>query len=287
MRVTDRTFEATGRACILCDFSPPRSGDPSLLDQASIDADFIAPAYNPGRSVRSNSAMTAAAIQRRTGKEVTFTLSPRDMNLLALQSLLLGAQSLGLENVIVVQGDPFSQRDLELTKPVGDVSPTGLIASIRALNEGLDFRGSKLQGPTGFCIGATADLGRGLEPEARLTRRKFEAGADFLITQPVFDTGVASDFLAACAKNTSRVSTVPLFFGLQILEMDGVFFGAVPDSVKSQLEMGKSGVDLALELYDAFRNAGLHNIYLVPPIRRGGGRNYDAARQFLARARRD
>ena len=287
MRVTDRTFEATGRACILCDFSPPRSGDPSLLDQASVDADFIAAAYNPGRSVRSNSAMTAAAIQRRTGKEVTFTLSPRDMNRLALESLLLGAQSLGLENVIVVQGDPLTPRDLELTKPVADLSATGLIEAIRSLNQGLDFRGSKLQAPTGLCIGATADLGRGLEPEARLARRKIEAGADFLMTQPVFETDSARDFLQAIGTEPRRPPPVPVFFGLQIIEMDGIFFGEVPQTLRGRLEMGQSGVDLALELYDSFRGAGLHNIYLVPPIRRGGARNYDAARQFLARARRD
>ncbi len=287
MRVTDRTFEATGYACILCDFSPPRSGDPSLLDQASMDADFIAAAYNPGRSVRSNSAMTAAAIQRRTGKEVTFTLAPRDMNQLALQSLLLGAQSLGLENVIVVQGDPLSTRDLELTKPVADVSATGLIEAIRGLNQGRDYRGLELQGPTAFCIGATADLGRGLEPEARLARRKIEAGADFLMTQPVFDADSARDFLAAISEPDGRVPAVPVFFGLQILELDGIFFGEVPQTFMGQLAMGQSGVELALGLYDSLRRAGLHNIYLVPPIRRGGARNYDAARQFLARARRD
>lgn len=287
MRVTDRTFEATGYACILCDFSPPRSGDPSLLDQASMDADFIAAAYNPGRSVRSNSAMTAAAIQRRTGKEVTFTLAPRDMNQLALQSLLLGAQSLGLENVIVVQGDPLSTRDLELTKPVADVSATGLIEAIRGLNQGRDYRGLELQGPTAFCIGATADLGRGLEPEARLARRKIEAGADFLMTQPVFDADSARDFLAAISEPDGRAPPVPVFFGLQILELDGIFFGEVPQTFMGQLEMGQSGVELASGLYDSLRRAGLHNIYLVPPIRRGGARNYDAARQFLARARRD
>ena len=286
MKVTERCYEASGRACILCDFSPPRSGDPSLLDQASIDADFIAAAYNPGRSVRSNSALTAAAIQRRTGKEVTFTLAPRDMNLLALQSLLLGAQSLGLENVIVVQGDPFSSRDLERTRPVGDVTSTGLIEAIRNLNQGMDFRGSKLLSPTNFCVGATADLGREIEAEARLALRKVQAGAEFLVTQPVFDVAHAQGFIQACKSAAGADLGVSIFFGLQILEQEGIVFGEVPPHVKGRLEMGHSAVELALELYDSLRDAGLQNIYLVPPIRRAGARNYDAARQFLARVRR-
>ena len=52
-----------------------------------------------------------------------------------------------------------------------------------------------------------------------------------------------------------------------------------------QLEQGRSGVDIALELYEAFREEGLYNVYLVPPIRRGGARNYEAAREFLAQVK--
>ena len=62
------------------------------MRQAAIDADFISVAYNPGRAVRVSSAMLAAAIKEQVGKETVFTLATRDMNLLALQSLLLGAQ---------------------------------------------------------------------------------------------------------------------------------------------------------------------------------------------------
>ena len=113
-------------------------------------ADFISVAYNPGRAVRANSAMLAASIRHETGRETVFTLATRDMNRLALQSLMLGAQMLGLENVVVVQGDPFNERDRSLTKPADDYRPTELIAGIRAMNEGMDFRGSSLREPTGF-----------------------------------------------------------------------------------------------------------------------------------------
>lgn len=285
-KIADRCYEATGRTCIICDFSPPRSGRPELVDQARIDAAFISVAYNPGRSVRVNSPMLAAAIQQQTGKDVVFTLATRDMNKLALQSLLLGAQLLGLENVIVVQGDPFSQRDLPLVKPVDDYRPTRLIDAIAQMNLGTDFRNSRLPASTSFCIGATVDLGRDLQTEAGLAHRKVEAGAQFLITQPIFDPDQASAFREAYVDAAGALLGVPVFFGLQVLEPDGVNFSAVPPSVRERLAAGHSGVELALELYAEFQKAGLHNVYLVPPIRRGGARDYAAAQAFLTGARR-
>jgi homocysteine S-methyltransferase len=285
-KITDRCFEVTGRTCVICDFSPPRSGLPDILDQASLDADFISVAYNPGRSVRVNSVMLAAAIRQRVGQDAAFTLATRDMNKLALQSQLLGAQLWALENVIVVQGDPFPGRDLALVKAVDDYRPTRLIAAIARLNRGLDFRDTRLPAPTSFCIGATVDLGRDMVPEARLAHRKVEAGAQFFITQPIFDPDQAWRFREAYADAAGTGLGVPVFFGLQILAADGVIFAPVPPSVRERLAAGISGVELALELYAGFQKAGLHNVYLVPPIRRGGARDYGAAREFLARAQR-
>jgi homocysteine S-methyltransferase len=284
--ITDRCYEATGRTCIICDFSPPRTGRLDLLDQASIDADFISVAYNPGRSVRVNAPMLAAVIRQRVGQDVVFTMATRDMNKLALQSQLLGAQLLGLENVIVVQGDPFAQRDLSLVKPVDDYRPTELIGAIAQMNRGVDFRHSKLNAPTGFCIGATVDLGRGIMPEARLARRKVESGAQFLITQPIFDPDQAFRFRESYGDAAGAQLGVPVFFGLQVLQPEGVNFAAVPPSLRERLAAGETGVELALDLYAAFQKAGLHNIYLVPPIRRGGARDYGAARAFLSRVKR-
>ena len=281
MKITDRVFQVAGRPCFICDFSPARSGDTEQGRQADMSADVIAVAYNPGRAVRANSAMLAASIKRNLGKETSFTLATRDMNRLALESQLLGAQLLGLENVVVVQGDPFSQRDLQRTKEVADLSPSQLISRIASLNHGMDFRGSKLRSPTDFCIGATVDLDRELDKEVALACRKLRAGAHFLITQPIFDTDQAAGFHGAVEALSGAPVDVPVFFGLQMLEKDGVSFSNVPDAVREDLAQGKPGVKIALELYQRFQDAGIHNVYLVPPIRRGGARNYDAARQFL------
>jgi homocysteine S-methyltransferase len=285
-KVTQRCYQATGRTTFICDFSPPRSGDPAVLQQAGIDADFISVAYNPGRAVRVNSAMLAAAIGQHTGRDVSFTLATRDMNRLALQSQLLGAQLLGVENVVVVQGDPFTERDQALVKPAGDITPTGLIEAIAGMNQGLDFRCSRLRAPADFCTGATVDLGRGVREEAELARRKVLAGAQFLITQPIFDVEDAAHFRDAYAVAAGEQLTIPVFFGLQVLEPEGIIFSSVPESVRQELAQGRSGVEIALELCRRFQESHLHDIYLVPPIRRGRARDYRAAQEVITAARR-
>ena len=285
VRVVDSCYESTGRPGFICDFSPPRSGSISEARRADIPADFISVAYSPGRAVRANSAMLAAAIRRETGKETVFTLATRDMNRLAIQSLLLGAQMLGLENVVVVQGDQFNDRDRALLA-VNGYRPTELIAGIHAMNEGTDFRGSNLREPTAFCVGATLDLGRGIDNEAELAVRKVEAGADFLMSQPIFDPDDAHRFLESYEQQAGAALSVPVFWGLQILEQGGVLFSSVPEGVRADLEAGRSGVEIAAELYGRFREEGLSDVYLMPPIRRGGARDYAAAREFFGRSLR-
>ena len=282
MKVIDVAFETTGHSSIMCDFSPPRSGEPNIVTQAQIDANLILVAYNPGKAVRTSSPMLAAAIQQ-SGKDTVFTIATRDMNKLAVQSLLLGAQTLGLQNVVVVQGDPFSDRRISGVSSVNDYRPTELIADIAMLNQGIDFKGRRLGAPTDFCIGASVDLGRGIEKEAQLALRKVQSGAEFLITQPIFDVDHVARFRESYGYHAGKAGTLPIFFGLQILENDGVVFTSVPSSIRSELERGRSGIDIALDLYQKFQDARLNNIYLMPPIKRGGIRNYDAAQEFISK----
>jgi 5,10-methylenetetrahydrofolate reductase len=267
---------------VLCDFSPPRSADPAAAEDARVlPADFICVAYNPGKAVRISSAVLAYLIRQSTGRDAVFNLGTRDMNKLALETLLLGARALGLENVLVVQGDPFSEQERERVKPVDDFTPTGLLSAIRDLNEGLDFRGSKLRGPVDICAGASIDLGRGIEDEARLAHRKVEAGARFFVTQPIFDVADRERFLDLYHREASTDMTLPVFWGLQVLIKDGVIFSHVPQGVRDDLERGRDGADIALELLDAYLGAGIDAIYLVPPILRGGARDYKAAGRVL------
>jgi len=184
---------------------------------------------------------------------------------------------------VVVQGDPFGQQDQARVASVNDYLPTGLIAAIAQMNQGIDFKEGQLRSPTDFCIGATIDLSRGIEEEAQLAVRKVQAGAEFLITQPVFNVDHVARYRESYAYHAGKAGTLPIYFGLQILEKDGVLFSSVPESVRSELEGGRSGVDIVLELYQRFQEARLNNIYLMPPIKRGGARNYEAAEEFFSK----
>ncbi len=278
-KVVDRIHAQTGRPAFICDYSPPRSGRSEDVPAPPESADFISAAYNPGRAVRMNPVATAVVLRDRYGADAVFTLATRDMNRLALESLLLGAQALGLENVVVVAGDSFGNRDT--ASPVYDYRPTELIAAVASLNAGSDHRGSSLRSPTDFCIGATVDLGRGIDSEAMLAVRKVAAGAHFLITQPIFDPADVGGFVDAYATSHGAALSVPVFYGVGLMEPDGVSFANVPQWVTDDLAAGRSGVDIGLQVWDSLRGAGATDCYLVPPIRRSGARNYDDACKFL------
>ena len=228
--------------------------------------------------------MLAAELRRRTGQGVIFALLTRDMNRLAIQSSLLGAQMLGLENVVVAQGDPFSASDARRVAAVTDYRPTELISHISQMNQGLDFRGRTLDSPTDFCIGATVDPGQEPDRQAALAYRKIAAGASFLVTQPVYDAWTAARFMDAYHERAGASCPVPIYWGLQMVETGSVTFGLAPARLQDDLSAGRSGIDLALEVYSRFLEASMRNVYLLPSIRRGGDRGYEAAQEFLAAA---
>jgi homocysteine S-methyltransferase len=279
-KLTDALARTDGPV-LVCDFTPPRGSDPGLLDGAAQlgGADFIAVAYNPGKLVRVDSVVAAHQIKQRYGTDVVFNLSPRDMNKIALESRLLGAAALGLENVLVLQGDPIGERDN--VTAVSDYKATGLIAAVRNLNEGLDYRGSKLRSSTGQCIGASLDLGRGVAAEAKLAHRKVEEGAQFFVAQPVFDFETVEAFHTAYSDVAGSPLSVPVFWGIQLLAADGVLFSTIPQEIRARVEAGGDGVEIALEVYSALRAGGVRAFYVIAPILKGGARNYEAAARFL------
>ena len=286
--VSQKYTERDGRSLFLCDFSPPRGADLSTVEQVkAVGADFICVAYSPGKSVRVDSTVMAHLIGQAGDQGVVFNLVCRDMNKLALQNHLLGAQLLGLENVLVLQGDEFTEKDLATVKDVSEYTSSELIQAIGSLNQGVDFRGLNLRAPTAFCVGAAINLGGSdLEREAILTQRKVAAGADFFLTQAFYEVGEAEQFLELYQTLAGQEFPAPVFWGLQILEKDGIIFGDVPEATRHDLEGGRPATDIALEQLHAYVESGLTSIYLVPPILRGGRRNYQAAREVLEAFRR-
>ena len=285
--VVEHRFQCPDTMQIVADYSPPRGTDPSLLDDAkSLDADFISVNYSPGKSARVNSTFAAAWIKQNTGKEVIFSLSTRDMNRVAAQGLLLGAGMMGLKNVVVLKGDSFTESELEITKPVDDYAPTSLIRAIVDMNRGIDYKGLKLQNPTGFCIGATIDLARSMDRQVALTRKKVEAGAQFFLLQPLFSPERLAEFRKRYADRHGEELSALICCGVQVLVKDGVTFGDLPDWVTKSLRKGRSGEDIAVETASRYLDAGHRSIYLLAPIYRGGRRDYAACQRVIERARR-
>ena len=282
-KVTDVLRSTTDRPVFVIDFTPPRGGDPSMLDRlGGLRADFVSVAYNPGKLVRADSVAVARAIRERLGLDVVVNLSPRDMNKIALESCLLGAQMLGLENVVALQGDPLGEREAaHAVSGVHDYTATQLISAMRSLNDGADYRGGKLQASTNLCIGAVLNPSADLEREVWLTLRKVAAGAEFFLSQAVYDLGRRDEFLEQYERIAGKPLDQPVFWGVQVLHKEGVLLGDLPQKIKDDLEGGRSGTDIAIEQVDQLRKQGVRSIYLVAPILKGGARDYDAAKQVL------
>jgi len=283
MKVTQKCAAQGEKMLFVCDFSPLKSSAAAehVQNATILDADYISVAYNPGKAVRVDSAMLAYTIKQQAKKDVIFNLATRDMNKLAMQSHLLGAEMLGLENVMIVGGDPFTERDLTRQRDVSDFTPTELIRAIDQMNQGLDFKGFKLKTATDICAGASIDLGRGVDREARLTYRKVKAGAQFFLAQPVFDKAEIVSFLTAYESTAGSELVQPVFFGLQVLVKGGVLFSNVPESIAQDLDKGRTGLDIALELLADLQEIGIKRIYLIAPIMKGGARDYEAAQAVI------
>ncbi len=282
-KVTEKLAKKRSRTLIICDFSPPRGAGPSLLEDAkNLEADFICVAYNPGKSVRLDSAIAAYVIKERFQKEVVFILACRDMNRLAVQAHLLGASALGLENVVVLKGDEFTKDEASQVGGVVGFTPTELISAINSMNRGVDYRGRELQRPTSFCVGGAVNLGKGIQEEARLATKKAQAGADFLLTQPIYDARIATRFLDSFNSAWGGNKNIPVFFGVQVPVKGGVVFSDVPQTVRDDLDKGRDGSEIALEVIHQLLNSGLDTFYLIPPIIKGGIRDYPAAQRVLS-----
>ena len=282
--IADIHSQSGEQPLFICDFSPPRGAAYDDIDVANtLAADCLSVPYNPGKSVYANSAFAAHSIRVATGKEVAFTIATRDMNILAAQSLILGAALLGLQNVILVRGDEFTAVDLRSAKPVHDRTPTALIRSIAAMNEGFDFRGRALISPTDLCIGAAIDTNRDIDSEVTLTRRKIDAGTQFLITQPGFTPEAPLNFLEAYRQTYGEQPSIPIFFGVQMIAADSRSFSPIPEAVRNEFDSGASSADIAARAIEGFLVSGITSFYLMPPILPGGARDYESARLVLNR----
>ena len=266
----------------LCDFSPPKGGNADLLLECyDLNPDMFMVAYAPGRSVRLNPIFAADWIHSRTNIPTVFTVSTRDMNKSAMQSLLLGAELMGLPNVLIVKGDKFSAQDLNLQTEVNDFTPTELISAVKTMNERRDFRGNELTYPTRFCIGGALDLSRDWGKESWLTKAKITSGSNFIVSQPTFDHELPSKFLSFYEKTIGEKLKIPVMWGIQMVERDTISFANVPRWVHQKLEDGGSSYEITINLVKRYLDLGIDTFYLVPTIYKGGRRDYLSAQAVM------
>lgn len=232
------------------EITPPKSCNPQkvindcrVLKEQGIDAVNIPD--GPRASARLSPTVMAILIERETGLETVLHYCCRDRNIIGMQSDLLGACAAGLRNILIITGDPPKLGDYPEATAVFDVDSIGLTQITSLLNRGLDIGRNPIGEPTAFYKGVGVNPGAiNLEDELARFEAKIEAGAEFAITQPIYDYHIYEKFLR-------RIEgfNIPVIAGIWPLvsyknaeflknEVPGTF---IPDEVMERMRQAGSG----------------------------------------------
>lgn len=180
---------------------PPRGSDPSKVLEScrqlkEFGVDGINVPDGPRAMCRMGAQHLSILIEQNVGIETLLHYCCRDRNLLGMQSDIMGLYAVGLRNILIITGDPPKMGDYPDATAVFDVDSIGLTNMVDRMNHGIDLGGTKLDAPTGFHIGVGLNPGA-IDPalEIRRFEWKVEAGAEYAITQPVFDPQILLEFL--------------------------------------------------------------------------------------------
>src|SRR5271170_4167678 len=192
---------AAGEFVTMVEIVPPKGIDCSkeidgaaMLHRLGVDA--INVPDSPRASARMSAQSLCVQIQQHVGIETILHYTCRDRNVLSIQSDLLGASSIGLKNILCLTGDPPKLGNYPNATAVFDVDAIGLVNVVHNLNYGLDIGSNSIGASTGFTIAVAANPGvQDMDQEVRRFAFKVEAGAEYAITQPVFDLRVLEEFL--------------------------------------------------------------------------------------------
>lgn len=268
-----------GKFVVSVELDPPKGLNPAkILAGAALmkeaGADFINIADSPMARIRMGCMAMARLIQDHLGIETIIHFTTRDRNLMALQSELLGAHALGIRNILALTGDPVRTGAYPNTTGVWDVDSVGLISILRGMNEGHDAAGSSIGAKSSFCIGAALDPNKTdavLDQEIEKYWQKIQAGAHFIMTQPIYELAPLTRFLKHAGK-----PPIPLILGCMPLhssrhaeylhnEVPGI---TIPDDVRERMRQAgehghETGLYLAQELLNEAREL-IQGVYLAP-----------------------
>jgi methionine synthase / methylenetetrahydrofolate reductase(NADPH) len=209
----------------------------------SVGVDAINIPDSPRASARISNQALSLIVQREVGIEAIMHYTCRDRNVLGIQSDLLGASATGIHNLICITGDPPKMGNYPDATAVFDVDSIGLVNIVRNLNCGLDIGGNPIGAGTGFVIGVGANPGLAdIDEEVRRFEYKVEAGAEYAVTQPVFDLALLEAFLKRI-----RHHKIPVVAGIWPLTsvrnaefMKNELRVSVPDSILERMSAAAS-----------------------------------------------
>ncbi len=263
---------ARGEFVTSVELVPPRGWLPDeLIEQARklkvAGVDAVNILDSPRAQTRMGVLPTSMILEREVGLETVFHYSCRDRNMLGMISDLLGAAAAGLRNILIITGDPPAIGPYPDSTAVFDIDSIGLTNVVYRLNHGLDPGGNRIGDPTRFVIGVAVNPGA-VDMERELSRFgwKVDAGAEFAVTQPVFDADQLESFLEKI--EDQRIPTVvevwpPLSLrNAEFLanEVPGV---VVPESVIERMSAAQEkgdeaaeaeGIAIAREIVDRVRS---------------------------------
>jgi len=255
----------------------------------ALGVDAINVPDGPRAMARMSALATALIIEQQVGLETILHYACRDRNLLGMQSDLLGAAGLGLRNILAITGDPPKLGPYPQATAVFDVDAIGLVNMLKRLNTGLDLGGASIGKPTSFSVGVGANpVAPDLDREKARFRYKVEAGAQWAITQPVFDAESLFRFLDF-TESLDGKGGLPIIAGIWPLkslrnaefmanEVPGVF---VPPSLLTRMakwtsaeDQVKEGLAIAQEIIETIRprirglqlSAPFGQVELVAPL---------------------
>src|SRR6185369_759960 len=259
---------ADGRFVTMVEIVPPKGVDVTKeLDGArylkSVGVDAINIPDSPRASARISNQVLCTLTQQQIGIETVLHYTCRDRNVLGIQSDLLGASAIGIRNLICITGDPPKLGNYPDATAVFDVDSIGLVNIVRNLNHGLDIGGNPIGTNTQFVIGVGANPGApNLEEEIRRFEYKVEAGAEYVVTQPVFDVELLEKFMERIAH--VRIPVVAGIWPLTSVRnaefMKNELRVSVPDEIITRMgrasngeEARAEGVAIAREMLDRLR----------------------------------
>src|SRR5689334_19165173 len=192
---------AAGEFVTMVEVVPPKGTD--ILKELegarflkSVGVDAVNIPDSPRASARMSNQALSILVQQQVGIEAVLHYTCRDRNVLSIQSDLLGASAIGIRNLICITGDPPKLGNYPDATAVFDVDAIGLVNIVHNLNRGLDIGGNPLGNGTSFVIGVGANPGvPNIDEEVRRFEFKVEAGAEYAVTQPVFDLSLLENFI--------------------------------------------------------------------------------------------